>query len=103
MTAGLIVLQPWADEIITGKKKAEYRKKAPPIQYYNKDIYLLSSGVVLGTIRIHDYSRIRDESYLWKVMVREMYLERKKYIHPNGAQVWVKDVIFGRVTMDDFT
>ncbi len=101
MVAGLIVLQPYADQIISGKKQEEYRSKPPPKHYINTDIYLLSKGVVLGKIRVIAYYKIQDH-YVWTLFVMEEYTDRKKYIHPNGAQVWVKEVLFGKVTMDDF-
>ena len=112
---GLIVKKPYAKLIIDGKKEWELRSKCPPAKNLRKDLYLLSSGKILGKIRIDSYcvaakqelekniqkhcsdvSFLSEyhESYVWKICITEKFLEPKKYAHPMGARVWVKNVSF---------
>ena len=90
MTRGLIVLQPYATQIITGDKTEEYRDHPPPPGVIGSTIYLLSGGCVLGKIKI-----TWAEPGIWHVHVVERFDVPRKYDHPNGAQVWVRDVLFG--------
>ena len=90
---GLIVLEPYATQIINGEKESELRYRIPPKQYQQTIIYLLTGGYILGRIKItgfgwDDYQG----TYYWRIKVITKYKNRKKYNHPNGAQVWVKDV-----------
>jgi len=89
---GLIVKQPFASNIIMGKKKKEYRSRAPPEQYRRIPIYLLSGGLVLGTIKITNYRTNFASGCTWYVKVIEEFKHPKLYRHPNGAQIWVKNV-----------
>ncbi|MDE0266472.1 MAG: ASCH domain-containing protein [Thaumarchaeota archaeon] len=52
MTRGLIVLHPYATQIITGDKTEEYRDRPPPPGVIGSIIYLLSGGYALGRIKI---------------------------------------------------
>lgn len=91
---GLIVLQPYADRIISGKKRFEYRKKQPPQDKINVSIFLLSKGFALGKIKIDCIVKnVNTGFYGWDITVLEKFDRPKKYFHPNGAQVWVKKVL----------
>jgi ASCH domain len=107
---GLIVLEPYATMIIEGQKSWELRSRRPSSSRLGKGIYLLSSGEILGVIRIKSYTgplskaellthlrkhRVKDPEpklYAWRVEVVRKYPKRKKYIHSRGARVWVKSV-----------
>jgi len=92
---GLIVLQPFADQIINKEKKIEYRKNKFPKNYMNVPLYLLSKGKVLGIIRftaVNWFSEHNGVVYGHLVEVIKKYEPVKEYEHPNGAQVFVKEV-----------
>lgn len=112
---GLIVKSPYAELIINGKKEWELRGKSPPSQKLNKELYLLSSGNVLGKIKIITYwvatkndleqniEKHQTETlflpkqhvtHVWQVKVMEKFEYPKKYVHPLGARVWVRNVLF---------
>ena len=112
---GLIVNQPYADLIIKGEKTWELRNRKPPANKINSEIFLLSKGNMLGTIKIlgtngpldsnslrknyhYHKSQVESidddyESYAWEVEVCKTYSKPQKYFHPVGAQVWVKNVL----------
>ena|SRR5579872_5707286 len=103
MVDGIIILQPYANQIISGTKKIEYKRRVPPLNKFQTPIYLLSGGKILGTIMIESWtdhqgtSSSRAEKYVdWKIRVIQKYDKPKKYAHPNGAQVWVLDVKLAR-------
>jgi hypothetical protein len=89
---GFIVKQPYSDQIISGKKKFEYRNfKTKKI---NEPCYLLSEGFVLGTIMFTGIKEInKDWRYSWRIMVIKKLKQPWKYNHPMGAQRWVKSVV----------
>ena len=90
--SGLIVKQPYANQIINGEKKIEYRSRKPPFRYRKIPIYLLSEGKVLGVIIIHDHHQVDSDTWAWEVEDIHKYKLPEKYRHPCGAQVWVKNV-----------
>ena len=101
--------------IIEGEKKWELRSREPPKNKIKNRIGLLSKGNMLGTIEITNYkgplnvselkktvslhhSNIENlpkkfSSYAWTINVHDVFSEPKKYVHPNGARVWVKNII----------
>lgn len=111
---GLIVKQPFADLIIDGQKEWELRSRSPPNEKIKKELFLLSSGMVLGKIKITNHWELNsnellknqekhcssinldDEfySHVWEIQVTKKYSKPKKYGHPMGARVWVKNVTF---------
>lgn len=112
---GLIVKQPFADKIVNGEKTWEIRSRIAPRTKINKEILLLSAGYVLGTITIKKCFKSNksqliknkkkhltdiDEqydfrySYVWEIIVKKKYSTPKKYSHPIGARIWVKNVDF---------
>ena len=112
---GLIVNQPYANLIVQGKKQWELRSRHPPSNKLNSEIYLLSRGKILGIINIRQshgplsldeleecLHLHRSElggldksftSFAWEIELCDAFTEPKKYVHPNGARVWVKDVL----------
>ncbi len=112
---GLIVKSPFADLIIDGNKRWELRSKPVPKSKIGNTILLLSQGNMLGKIKIKknlgpfDVDELKktvhlhnsnldglDDSfstYVWEVEVTEKFVRPKRYFHPQGAQVWVKNVI----------
>jgi len=90
---GLIVLEPHATKIINGEKEFEFRYRNPPKQYQQTIIYLLTGGYILGRIKIIGFGWDEYQgAYYWRIKVITKYKTRKKYNHPNGAQVWVKNI-----------
>jgi len=110
---GLIVKQPFANQIIEGKKTWELRSRSAPKEKINKEILLLTSGNALGKIKItkcftatkwkliknrmKHQSDVKDlpkysYSHVWEVNVTKKFSNPKKYSHPIGARVWVKNV-----------
>ena len=112
---GLIVNQPHAGLIIEGKKQWELRNRHAPKSKIGSEIYLLSKGNILGKIKIkyskgpvdleelkitaHLHKTNLDKLggsfslYVWEVDISEKFERPKKYLHPNGAQVWIKNVL----------
>ena len=90
--SGLIVKQPYADQIINGGKKIEYRSRKVTFAYEKIQIYLLSQCKILGVIIISECRNVDDDEYEWDVLVIHKYKVPRPYAHPNGAQIWVKDV-----------
>ena len=112
---GLIVKQPFAEMIASGKKTWELRSRSAPKEKINKEILLLSSGYALGKIKIKKcFESNKKEiiqnhkkhlsgvnldseniySHVWEVSVIKKFSKPKKYSHPMGARVWVKNVDF---------
>ncbi|MDW8084240.1 MAG: ASCH domain-containing protein [Candidatus Caldarchaeum sp.] len=112
---GLIVKQPFANRIITGRKKRELRLWPPPTNRMNRKIYLLSGGYALGIVKIVGVEgparRVRSlrlkgvrnkaairYRYAWLLKVVKKFRKPVRYKHPRGAQVWVKNVkLIGRM------
>lgn len=111
---GLIVKQPFANQIISRRKKREYRLWPPPVKKMNRNIYLLSNGYALGIIKIEGARRLSTRArilklkgvrtrtsikyrYAWLLRVVKKFRKPIRYRHPRGAQIWVKDVkLIGR-------
>ncbi|MEM1951779.1 MAG: hypothetical protein QW299_00425 [Candidatus Caldarchaeum sp.] len=110
---GLIVKQPYANHIINRLKKWEMWTKPPPKGKIGRCIYLLSAGYVLGIIMItgvkgpfnqrelKQYQRFHlgaspRYKYACVVKVVKKFRRPRKYVHPWGAQVWVRDVKYAR-------
>ena len=94
---GLYICQPYAEQIITGYKKYEYRNwKSKKLK---TPIYLLTkNSECLGIISLRHYQEI-DEGpdwykYAYRVDVIERFEKPRKYFHPLGAVRWVKNVKF---------
>lgn len=93
MTDGLIVKQPYADEIMSGVKTIEYRKKKLPDDKYYIDVFILSEGNILGTASFDKCFDGEDGTFQWHIRRVNKFSESKKYIHPKGARLWVRDVV----------
>ncbi|MDW8062681.1 MAG: ASCH domain-containing protein [Candidatus Caldarchaeum sp.] len=106
---GLIVKQPFANKIISGRKKRELRLWPPPVKKMNRNIYLLSNGYALGIIKIVGAKSLSTRAktlklksvqtrtvikyrYAWFLKVVKKFRRPVRYSHPRGAQIWVKDV-----------
>ncbi len=90
---GILIQQPFASNIIKGNKKTEYRKYKLPDMYLHKAIYLLSKGKVLGKI-ILSWKSTHEDDYRYRITVHEIFNPPKNYVHPKGAQLYVKKVSF---------
>lgn len=92
MTDGLIVKQPYADEIMSGEKTIEYRVKKLPDDKRFIDIYILSQGNILGTASF-DKCIQKDDGFEWHIRRVNRFDKPIPYIHPKGARVWVRGVV----------
>jgi hypothetical protein len=107
---GFVVLEPYATMIIDGLKSWELRSRRPPASKVGRRIYLLSSGEILGVVKIASFSgplsqedlqahfpehRVRGPKpgqYAWKLEVVRRFARRRRYLHPRGARIWLKQV-----------
>lgn len=117
MTSGLIVKKPFAELIINGEKEWELRSRRPPPEKLGMEMYLLSSGMALGKIKIGSHwmatkqnleqnqDKHRSEVsclsrhhtfHVWEIRVVKKFERPKRYVHPTGARVWIKNVSFSR-------
>lgn len=91
---GIIIKQPYANSIIDGTKEIEYRHYRLPKAYLEKPIYLLSQKKILGviqfTLKISDHPKFI--IYQYTITVIEKFIQPLNYDHPNGAQLYVKEV-----------
>ena len=93
MTDGLLIKQPYADEIINGVKTVEYRSKPLPDDKRFIDVYILSGGYILGTASFDSCERLEDGGYEWHIRRVSKLPKPIKYIHPKGARVWIRGVV----------
>jgi len=93
LTDGLIVKQPYADEIMSGEKTVEYRVKKLPEDKIFIDIYILSEGHILGTANFDDCIQSDDGRYEWHIRRVSKLPQPLRYIHPKGARVWIREVV----------
>lgn len=120
---GFIINPPYAEMVISGRKQWELRNRQAPKSKIGKTIFLLSRGHVLGKIQItkslgpFGIEKLKDtfhlhqcdftntfedfETFAWEIKVIERFDPPKRYKHPNGAQIWVKDV-FPSNKMNDY-
>ena len=90
---GIIICQPYANQIINGVKKYEYRSRQTT--KLNIPVYLLSNKKCLGIIKFTKCEKLFNDTkynYAWSVIVLEKFKESKKYVTIKGAQIWIKDV-----------
>lgn len=92
MTDGLIIKQPYADEIMNGEKTIEYRVKKLPDDKIFIDVYILSEGHILGTASF-DKCEETYHGFEWHIRRVKKLPQPIKYIHPKGARVWIKEVV----------
>ncbi len=112
---GLIINQPYANLIINGQKSWELRSRPAPKSKIGFEIYLLSKGNILGKIKIQsshgpiNQKKLKDNIhlhrvsldelddslilYVWEISISERFRVPKKYLHPNGARIWVRNVL----------
>ncbi|MEM0443452.1 MAG: ASCH domain-containing protein [Candidatus Caldarchaeum sp.] len=110
---GLIVKQPYAGLIISGRKKWEMRLWPPPAGKLGRKVYLLSGGYALGVVKVvgvrgplsrSSVVRLRRYHlgastryrYGWVLKVVKRFNKPLKYRHPHGAVVWVRNVELSR-------
>jgi hypothetical protein len=89
---GIIILQPYADQICCGVKSVEYRKKDIPKHYLNVPLYLLSKGYILAIIEFTHSLMLSPDNFGWNLKVLERIVPPRKIEHKNGCQVWVRNV-----------
>ncbi len=92
MTDGLIIKQPYADQIMNKEKLVEYRVKKLPDDKIYKDVYILSEGKILGTASFDKCDEWKD-GFEWHIRRVNKFPQPKKYIHPKGARVWIREVV----------
>lgn len=88
---GIIILPPFAMQIIDKSKHYEFRSRELPRKYLNTPIFLLSKGKIYGIIKFIESERF-GSGYSWKIKVLEKWFPQLNYDHPQGAQCWVTNV-----------
>ena len=91
MTDGLIVNQPYADEIMDGVKTVEYRAKKLPDDKKFIDVYILSGGHILGTDAA---TLIQEVVVAMKAGLTVDILRKAVHIHPALSEVVQRAVNF---------
>lgn len=90
---GLIVKEPFATLLVTGKKDVELRKKPLPKNKTGVKIFILNKGRILGYVVFQgSFYDDDDELYHYFVQERKQYSPYMKYIHKNGCQIWINNV-----------
>lgn len=91
---GIIILEPYASMIMEGSKHLEYRRKHLPKHYTNVPLFLLCKGRIYGIIKfVKELTELHfRDHFAWEIEVIDNWVDRPKYNHPNGAQVWVRNV-----------
>ena len=89
---GLIVKEPYATQLVTGKKDVEYRSTPLPKNKYHKKVYILNKGNILGEVIFNDEDYYDDNDREWFVSYHKQYNPPLKYKHKNGCVIWIKDV-----------
>ena len=90
---GLIVKEPYATQLVQGKKRTEFRSKSLPENKQNKKIFILNKGLVKGYV-IFDKQKYDDDDqiYRWHVSESKEYSPYMFYKHKNGCVIWINDV-----------
>jgi len=95
---GLIVKQPYAEQLVSGKKNIEYRTRPIPDNKINKEILILTPKneecLALGTVIFAYHQWISTRNYEWFVESPVKYQRLRYYKPKQGCVVWVKDVEF---------
>jgi len=94
---GLIVKEPFATELVTGKKDCEYRTKPLPKGKKYVKIFILNKGRVLGYVifdRVEIIPNGSDfsDSYGYHVSESKQFSPYMKYKHKKGCIIWINDV-----------
>ena len=89
---GLIVKEPFATQLVTGKKTIEYRSTVLPKNKTNKKIFIMNKGRLLGYV-VFSHFEDDDDQYLWIVSESKQFSPYMKYKHKNGTIIWVNDVV----------
>jgi hypothetical protein len=111
---GLIVKKEWLDKILAGEKTIEVRGSDCP-KHTGKIIALIEakSGLIMGTAYLSTSCIVQKDYFhyfynqhlvkkdmvkykniwLWGLKHAVKFSKPVPYIHPPGAQMWVKDVL----------
>jgi len=90
---GLIVNEPYATELVTGKKDIEYRSTKLPKNKIGKKILILNGKFAIGyVVFAGEYHNLKDNQYYWHVQEHKMFSPFLKYKHKNGCIIWINDV-----------
>jgi len=105
----LILKEPWAGLVVTGKKTVELRTMATT--KIGQEIYIAKSGTksLVGKVTIKACRRLTEQEYLdladqhlapghptnkkiygWFLSDAVAFSSPRPYKHPQGAQIWVK-------------
>ena len=93
MTRGLLIEEKFIEQMLTGKKKYEYRNFTCP--YLDEKIILVKLGCAYGTVIFDKNCKGNKKfKYGWHIKSYKKFKTPKKYKHPQGAQRWIKNVKF---------
>jgi hypothetical protein len=84
----LIVKEPWASQIVTDKKRIEFRSRKTHIR---GRIGIVAAGTktIIGEVDLIGCEGPVDDLYNWLLANAVRYDRPKHYRHPPGAQIWV--------------
>ncbi len=93
---GLIVKEPFATQLVTGKKLTEFRTKPLPNDRIDESIYILNKGKILGTVTFMGSEKMGN-LYKWLVLESKEFpvkfgVKPMRYKHKQGCVIWIKDV-----------
>lgn len=93
MMNGLIVKQPFATKLVTGKKKLEYRKTAIPKKKIGESVYILSPKKdgckIVGEATFYPSNKGKTT---WRVIDPIQYSGELTYKSKIGCIIWINDV-----------
>lgn len=92
---GLIVRQPYAQQLVEGKKKKEFRSSKLPKNKRNTPVYIMTplsqDGVILGQVTfVHDHDN--GETHEWVAKNPVKYEKPLPYKQKFGCVVWQNNV-----------
>lgn len=94
---GLIVKQPYAQQLVTRKKRKEYRSTQLPKNKFSEPVLILTpqkdGGLVLGEVTFIG-QLANDDGFEWIAIDGVEYNRKWKYKIKSGCVIWMKDVEF---------
>ena len=90
---GLIVNEPYATELVTGKKDVEYRSTPLPENKKDEKVLILNGKFAIGwVIFAGHYREPGTKNFKWFVVDHKLFSPFLKYKHKNGCVIWINSV-----------
>lgn len=97
MTDGLIVREPYATHLVTGRKKFEFRTTKLPKDKIGVVILIATTrndgNIICGHV-IFSGQKKNTEGWTWIVEKAVQYSEPRMYEMKPGCIIWIKDIQF---------